>query len=133
MWRSWELEWRLRKVQGSLESEFELLSLKAFSERGIRHSNHGIYFDHWLPVALSARHYKTMKEDLTRHLTVLRRSANLEVRTPAEFIYHFMNDVIVELSQVPGRLSDTPQRKPSSRTTRCSISFSAWPLKTSPS
>lgn len=88
--------------KGFLESEFELLSLQAFSEFKVRKSIHGIHFTRWLPVALSARHYMAVKEELAGRLMALSDVANLQVRAPAEVIYHFMNDVIVKLIQVPG-------------------------------
>ena len=84
----------------TLEIEFELISLEAFEEHRVRRSVHGLTFAHWLPMPLSARHYNYVKDQVIPSLILLNGSANLGVRAPAEVIYHFMNDVIIKLSQI---------------------------------
>ncbi|KAJ9604745.1 hypothetical protein H2200_010859 [Cladophialophora chaetospira] len=93
----------LKGRKGILASEFELLSLEAFKDLRIRHSVHGIPFTHWMPLPLSARHYAIVKPEVMSRLDTINVAARLEARSRADIIYHFMNDVIVQLSEVEDR------------------------------
>ena len=62
---------------GTLESEFDLLSEKAFKDFGIRKSVQGVYFERWLPLAISRRHYQSVKDLLKPALTQIGAGARL--------------------------------------------------------
>lgn len=91
--------------KGTLGSEFELLSPEAFRDLAIRKSVHGLYFDYWLPVPISAPHYMIVKPEVFPRLEMLNNAARLQARSRAEIIYHFMNDVVVKLSDAQDRPS----------------------------
>jgi ubiquitin-protein ligase len=84
--------------QGTLSSEFELLSLQAFTELGIRKSVHGLGFIYWLPVALTRKHYNSVKDEVVPRLNAIRIAARLDGVRPVDTIFHFMNDIVVKLS-----------------------------------
>lgn len=52
-----------RSAPFELESEFDLISLTAFSDLGIRTSAYGCQFREWLPLPLSERHWEQVKGD----------------------------------------------------------------------
>lgn len=83
----------------TLESEFDLLSLQAFNDFGVKRSVQGLPFSHWVPLPLSGRHFKMVQDEVNKCLMALSSTAKLSVRAPAEVIYYFMNDVVVKLSE----------------------------------
>ena len=102
---------------GTLESEFDILSLQAFKEFHIRRSVQGLPFKHWLPLPISPRHYESVKDLVNASAIRIGEEAKLDPPTPVNAIYHFMNDVVVKLSQEASKsierrsygYSETPQ------------------------
>jgi ubiquitin-protein ligase len=88
-----------RGRQGTLESEFDLLSLQAYKDFHIRRSVQGLRFQYWLPLPISPRHYHLVKDEVSASATRIGTAAKLTSSTPVNVIYHFMNDVVVKLSQ----------------------------------
>lgn len=88
-----------RGREGTFESEFDLLSQQAFQAYGIHRSVQGLYFDHWLPLPISRRHWRSVRADVSGSLRGLARAANLKDPSGINVIYHFMNDVVVKFSQ----------------------------------
>ena len=83
---------------GSLESEFDLVSLRAFEEFHISRSVQGLPFEHWLPLPISRRHYDTIKDVIDTRLKILSDAARFPTFSPVNVVYAFMNDIIVRLS-----------------------------------
>jgi ubiquitin-protein ligase len=83
---------------GTLESEFDILSLQAFEEFHIRRSVQGLPFKYWLPLPISPRHYESVKDLVNASASCIGKEAKLDPPTPVNVIYHFMNDVVVKLS-----------------------------------
>jgi ubiquitin-protein ligase len=102
---------------GILESEFDILSLQAFKEFHIRRSVQGLPFKYWLPLPISPRHYESVKDLVNASASRIGKEAKLNPPTPVNVIYHFMNDVVVKLSQEASKsiehcsygYSETPQ------------------------
>lgn len=88
-----------RGRQGTLESEFDLLSLEAYKQFSIRRSVQGLHFQYWLPLPISLRHYESVQEEVNTSASKIGTAAKLPSCTPVNVIYHFMNDVVVKLSQ----------------------------------
>jgi ubiquitin-protein ligase len=84
---------------GSFESEFDLLSTVAFHTHHIRRSVQGIPFDYWMPLPISNGHWKKVKKDVLPKLAEMAKDANLGQVQPALVLFHFMNDVVVNLQQ----------------------------------
>ena len=87
------------KRQAILESEFDLLSHQAFCDFQIRRSVHGLPFEHWLPLPISRQHYISIKDKVDGSLKEVGQAARLSTTKPVDVIYHFMNDIVVKLSQ----------------------------------
>ena len=83
--------------QGTLESEFDLVSAKAFSELHVRESVHGIPFTHWLPLPLSQGHWRRVQGSVEAHLGAIARTANLRPDSVGT-LFKFMNDIVVRLN-----------------------------------
>ena len=96
-----------RGRQGTIESEFDILSLQAFEEFGIHRSVQGLRFEYWLPLPLSPRHYDSVREEVKKSTSRIGTAAKLESPTPVNVIYHFMNDVVVKLSQEASKSFET--------------------------
>ncbi|TQN71444.1 SUMO-conjugating enzyme UBC9 [Colletotrichum shisoi] len=90
-------------VRRSIESEFDLVSLAAYSDLGVRLSVHNISFEHWLPLPLSRRHWRSVEGHVA---PVLRRLAG-EIRLPSistvGVLAAFMNDIVVRLNRFEAR------------------------------
>ena len=93
---------------GTLESEFDILSLQAYKEFHIRRSVQGLPFQYWLPLPISPRHYESVKDEVNASATRIGTAANLDPPTPVNVIYHFMNDVVVKLSQEASKSFERP-------------------------
>lgn len=98
-----------RGRQGTLESEFDLLSLQAYTDFGIRRSVQGLRFQYWLPLPISPRHYRSVKDEVQVSATRIGTAAKLTSPTPVNVIYHFMNDVVVKLSQEASKSFESPR------------------------
>lgn len=84
--------------QGTLSSEFDLLSLQAFGEFAIRRSVQGLPFEYWLPLPLSRKHYNSIRSEVAPRLNTLQEAARLDGGRPVDAIFCFMNDIVVKLS-----------------------------------
>ncbi|KXX74763.1 SUMO-conjugating enzyme ubc9 [Madurella mycetomatis] len=82
--------------QGNLQSEFDLISNKAYRNYGIRESIHGIRFQHWLPLPLSHRHWRQVGHDAQEALRSISKAAKIKDSTTV--LYTFMNDIVVRLN-----------------------------------
>jgi ubiquitin-protein ligase len=93
---------------GTLESEFDVLSLQAYKEFHIRRSVQGLPFQYWLPLPISPRHYESVKDEVNASAGQIATAATLDPPTPVNVIYHFMNDVVVKLSQEASKSFERP-------------------------
>lgn len=83
----------------SIESEFELLSGKAFHELHVRKSVHNIPFEHWLPLPISYPHWRKCQPHITHCLGQIALRMNLPPQTnKVNVIFAFMTDVVVKLN-----------------------------------
>lgn len=85
--------------QGSVKSEFDLLSLEAFEHHAVRRSIQGLTFQHWLPLALSRRHWQAVKSLVEPSLKKLAKAAQFPEAPNVNVLYAFMTNVVVKLSQ----------------------------------
>ena len=85
--------------QGSLKSEFDLLSLEAYQHYGVRRSVQGLTFQHWLPLPLSRRHWQSVKPLVEPSLKKLAKAAQFPEGPDVNVLYAFMTNVVVKLSQ----------------------------------
>jgi ubiquitin-protein ligase len=88
----------LRGKIGSFESEFDLLSKEGFQIHRIRRSVQGVEFQHWLPLPISNGHWRNVKLDVAKSLSILSDAAKLPKGAQHQVIFHFMNDVVVKLN-----------------------------------
>ncbi|KAL8824860.1 MAG: hypothetical protein Q9170_008017, partial [Blastenia crenularia] len=96
--------------QKNLESEFDLLSEQAFERHQIRRSIQGLTFEHWLPLPLSRRHWRTVRPNIDLRLHALGKSATLDDCSALSVISHFMNDVVVKFSHEAEKSSNQDPR-----------------------
>jgi len=82
--------------QGTLQSEFDLLSHAAYTNHRISQSIHNIPFRHWLPLPISFGHWQRVKSDADTWLARIADDARISSTTLV--LYAFMNDVIVRLN-----------------------------------
>ncbi|KAK0616776.1 hypothetical protein B0T14DRAFT_483166 [Immersiella caudata] len=82
--------------QGTLQSEFDLLSHAAFTKHNVRVSIHTILFERWLPLPISYGHWQRVKGGAEASLA--RIAADARISSPTMVLYAFMNDVIVRLN-----------------------------------
>jgi len=89
-----------KRKQGTLQSEFDLLSQQAFEQFHVRRSIQGLGFEHWLPLPLSRRHWRSVSADVSASLTQLAKAADIPDKSGlnVEVIYNFMSIVVVKLS-----------------------------------
>ncbi|PQE09702.1 ubiquitin-conjugating enzyme family protein [Rutstroemia sp. NJR-2017a BBW] len=99
----------LQRSQGTITSEFDLLSHEAFANHHVRRSIQGISFQHWLPLPLSFTHWDKVKDMVDVSLSGIATAAKLGDIPPFQVISHFMNDVVVQLNK---QASETPSRIP---------------------
>ncbi|KAJ9636032.1 uncharacterized protein PV06_01180 [Exophiala oligosperma] len=82
-----------------IASEFDLISDDAYKNLRVRTSVHGTPFRSWLPLPLSRSHYALIKDRISGCLGNIARAAELGQLTGSDIIYHFLNDIVVRLSQ----------------------------------
>ena len=88
-----------RGKQGMLGSEFDLLSQQAFDKFHVRRSIQGLLFEHWLPLPISRRHWRSVRADVDASLTKLAQGANIPTsEANVGVLYSFMSDIVVKLS-----------------------------------
>lgn len=97
--------------QGTIESEFDLLSEKAYENFGIRTSVQGIAFEQWLPLPISRPHYQMVKKQIEPSLKQIGAEASLSPNKTTTVLFAFMNDIVVKLSSH----ATTSQSQPNSR------------------
>lgn len=88
-----------RGREGTFESEFDLLSQQAFRDYEIRTSVQGLGFEHWLPLPISRRHWRSVRAEVSGSLGKLAHAASLKDKSDISVIYQFMNDIVVNFSQ----------------------------------
>ncbi|GAB1313724.1 hypothetical protein MFIFM68171_03934 [Madurella fahalii] len=93
--------------QGSLQSEFDLISHKAYHVYKIRKSIHGVSFQHWLPLPLSQGHWRRVSHDAQKALLSISKAAKM--KDSVTVLYAFMNDIVVRLNSDLLRWSDRTQ------------------------
>ena len=86
------------RAQGSLGSEFDLLSLEAFQKYIVRRSVQGVNFQYWLPVPLSRRHWRSVEPLVEPCFRKIAVAARMPIASSADVIYAFMTDIVVKLS-----------------------------------
>ena len=96
---------------GTLESEFDFLSHKAFGQFRVRRSVQGVGFEHWLPLPISQQHWGSVREDTLPSLRKLARVADISRPGKANIgvIYSFMKDVVVRLCHEVEQNWDEPK------------------------
>ncbi|KXH68960.1 hypothetical protein CSAL01_06978 [Colletotrichum salicis] len=96
------------KRKRTIESEFDLISLPAFQDLGVRFSVHNIAFEHWLPLPLSRRHWRAVQDYVVpvMHSLAVAISLPSTNSSPVGVLAAFMNDIVVRLNQVDA--SKTP-------------------------
>ncbi|MBA7496465.1 hypothetical protein ES702_07073 [subsurface metagenome] len=99
------IEWKGRI--GTFESEFDLLSGLAFERHYIRRAVQANYFEHWLPLPISRRHYNSVKALIEPRLKVLSDAARYPTFSPELVVYGFMSDIVVRLSQAAEEITST--------------------------
>ncbi|KAL9624842.1 MAG: hypothetical protein Q9160_000888 [Pyrenula sp. 1 TL-2023] len=121
-----------RGRQRILESEFDLLSLDAFSTHSVRQSVQGLPFTYWLPLPLTEKHWNKVKGNVEYRLTLIQKGDELPLETlhfganvPINVIYHFMNDVVVKLNKQADEVLTNPSYSYNS-----SLDHSAGPKST---
>ncbi|KAI4227734.1 MAG: hypothetical protein L6R40_008190 [Gallowayella cf. fulva] len=85
--------------EGTLSSEFDLLSHQAFHQHDVRRSIQGLSFEHWLPLPISRRHLRRVTSETTKALLDLATAAKFTDRSPSSVLYHFLNDIVVSFSK----------------------------------
>jgi ubiquitin-protein ligase len=92
--------------QKQISSEFDVLSKTAFEEHKIRQSVQGAWFNHWLPLPISRRHYDKVAEEAKLRLSAIGTDARIENVYPAKVIVSFMSDIVVKLCDKANETSD---------------------------
>ncbi|KAJ0165103.1 hypothetical protein CTA2_12357 [Colletotrichum tanaceti] len=87
----------------SIESEFDLVSLPAYNDLGVRLSVHNIRFEHWLPLPLSRRHWRSVEGHVAPVLRRLSGKIRLPSNSAVGVLAAFMNDIVVRLNRVEAR------------------------------
>ncbi|OAQ73077.2 ubiquitin-conjugating enzyme family protein [Pochonia chlamydosporia 170] len=97
---------------GTLQSEFDLISGRAFHQLKIRESVHGIPFQNWLPLPISYPHWRQVHPHIMRSLTQLAERMNLPNNIPkVKVVFAFMTDIVVRLNlDVEGQAPRSSQR-----------------------
>ncbi|KAH7305323.1 hypothetical protein B0I35DRAFT_444334 [Stachybotrys elegans] len=99
--------------RGHLASEFDLVSHQAFHALKIRQSVHNIPFTYWLPLPISWRHWKLVRDELVS--TLQQMKLGLDNAPPIQVLYHFMNDIVVRLNEVANSRSNKRGYAPKDR------------------
>ncbi|KAK1528421.1 uncharacterized protein CCOS01_06255 [Colletotrichum costaricense] len=97
------------KRKRAIESEFDLISLPAFQDLGVRFSVHNVAFEHWLPLPLSRRHWSSVKDYVTpvMHSLAVAISLPSANNSAVGVLAAFMNDIVVRLNQVDAHTSSS--------------------------
>ena len=87
------------RVTSLVESEFDLLSKDAFNTHKVRMSIHGQEFHVWLPVALSRRHWRSVRQDVETSISKLGAWLNQRNESDLKILARFLTDIVVKFSQ----------------------------------
>ena len=84
----------------NFRSEFDLLSQEAFEQHHVRRSIQGVWFDMWLPLPLSRRHWNQVRTMAATRLRDIHGYAKMGNHEPGyvDVLYHFMNTIVVQFS-----------------------------------
>ncbi|KAH8903624.1 hypothetical protein BR93DRAFT_931194 [Coniochaeta sp. PMI_546] len=82
--------------QGTIQSEFDLISRQAVYELDVRRSIHGVPFQTWLPLPISHAHWRQVQQRVPASLSSLASAAKFFDSGLA--LYGFMNDIVVRLN-----------------------------------
>ncbi|KAJ4292014.1 protein polyubiquitination [Kalmusia sp. IMI 367209] len=104
-----------------LRSEFELLSDEAYNLFHVRKSIQGVNFEKWLPLPLSHRHWKSVRQNADHAMEGLRVAAKLVEKDKVVVLYHFMNTIVVQFSDD----ADRSLKQPDTRSTLSHVSEKA--------
>ena len=88
-----------RGREGTLESEFDLLSHGGFFNHKVRQSIQGLHFEHWLPLPLSRRHWRRVQPRIDIQFKNLAKHARFSDCSDFSVLSHFLNDIVVKFSQ----------------------------------
>ncbi|KAI4271486.1 MAG: hypothetical protein LQ337_005966, partial [Flavoplaca oasis] len=88
-----------RGKEKDLSSEFDLLSARAFDQHEIRRSIHGLEFEYWLPLPLSRRHFRGVKDETLQSLNTLAFAGKFTDNSHFSVLSHFLNDIVVSFSE----------------------------------
>ncbi|KAH9905140.1 hypothetical protein F4778DRAFT_728860 [Xylariomycetidae sp. FL2044] len=86
--------------RGQISSEFDLLAQQAFRDMRVRHSVHRVPFQYWLPLPISHRHWRLVKDDAYASLKNMSGEIKSPMSSEAQVLFTFMNDVVVNLNLV---------------------------------
>ncbi|KAI4189250.1 MAG: hypothetical protein LQ346_005152 [Caloplaca aetnensis] len=89
----------LKGREGTLESEFDLLSDRAFDCHGVKTSVQGLGFEHWLPLPISRRHWRRVRKNVEVRFLNVGYAAKLANPTVFDVLCRFMNDVVVKFNR----------------------------------
>lgn len=82
--------------QGTIQSEFDLVSRRAVRDLGIRSSVHGIPFHRWLPLPISHAHWRRVRDLVAPNLSSI--ASDAWYSDAGLVLYGFMNDIVVRLN-----------------------------------
>ena len=94
-------------------SEFDLLSQEAFFQHNVRKSVQGVRFDKWLLLPLSRHHWNHARGTASACLSAMHKYARMSDGGPdhVDVLYHFMNNVVVQLSADAEKAYENPEIK----------------------
>ncbi|KAI0020038.1 hypothetical protein F4780DRAFT_792369 [Xylariomycetidae sp. FL0641] len=88
-----------------ISSEFDLLSLDAYRDLGIRRSVHNLPFGFWLPLPISQGHWRRVETQARECLGQVASSLRGGGKSITDVLFTFMNDIVVRLNKVAERTS----------------------------
>jgi len=87
----------IRGRQGTIQSEFDLISRQAVHELAVRKSIHGIPFWMWLPLPIAHAHWRRVQQRVPACLLKIALEARFP--DPGLVLYGFMNDIVIRLNE----------------------------------
>ncbi|OIW24659.1 hypothetical protein CONLIGDRAFT_636787 [Coniochaeta ligniaria NRRL 30616] len=106
--------------QGTIQSEFDLISREAVYELDVRRSIHGITFQTWLPLPISYVHWRQVQQRVPASLTSIASAAKCS--DPGLALYGFMNDIVVRLNlDIENRIKSYHDRLEARRSSKSTL------------
>ena len=96
-----------RGRQGTLSSEFDLLSKEAFGTLRVRKSVMDLPFSHFLPLVISRKHYHSVREYIVPAINDIGLEASLTGMSPSDILVAFMSDIVVKLCEQSKAMHNT--------------------------